>query len=1293
MKNHLLSSQPWKRLLLPALAAGSLLLPASLQATLPITGSGNLTVIFGSATYPTTTTSAAGALNITATSTNTVLGWTAFGDLGAAGGGTLVAGDLINYILPTTSSAVLNLITGAASTTLQGATLASNGKILILNPNGVAINTGTTVNAAAFYASSVPETLAYFESNGALQVFSGTAPATATANGVTVQTGVQLSTIGGSGTIGLAGNSVSIAGGNNIVGNLYVETQGGAVTLASSAGGLSVGSASAGGALTVISNGGAINLAQASNTTIFGAATISSIGTTNGAVSDTTGFLFSATTAGTLSTINAGTGATAGTVTFNNDGVTGAIDVASIGVNGQTVALVDNVAGDALALGTSTIQGTLTASANGAINNTGAVAATGAISLTSGAKSINFSTTGNVSFTNVSAITGSQSITITGTGSLSFSGTLSSPTISVTTTGGTYTDLGLTAATKATISASGNVSLGTEGGTGTLAVTSGNTILQTGAITATKSTFTAPTITLLNAGNNISSIALVGGGGSTGVQVLDAAAGGLTVATGTNVTGATTISNTTGNITLGAVAADTLSFGSTLGLTVAGASTINTLNTLNVSVAGAVSLTTGGGAATLGVNSASNLSSFGQVSATTGGGALTINEGATTNLGTITTGAGSLTVNALGAIVNTGGLVVNVGGGATFSAGTATGPLTIQIGAVASAANAIIPGTITLANGSAVSIWDKPGAAVTVSTSAVTNPVIASEALWITDGNALTVNNAGSGSFGAISLNISGAGAGAIAVNDAGAATATNLTVTNVVDTATSTNTIGISTPGTLTLGSGISVLGSGVVTLASTAGTVTDTASSPIYIVPAVSITGNKGIAVNNNTANSLGAVSLTATTGSIAYTEGGTVNLAALTASGTSGTVSISSVTGSVTQFATGAAISIPAGFTASFSAPTGAVQLSGVANTINKADAISITAGGTATAGFASGGDVVGVSSLNNNGATGTLLGNVSIPLEAFTVASTGGSITQATGTSIFEFGAASFTTAGTGVITLANSGNNFGGLTLATANQAAKVTETGTSNYISVTLGTGALTAVSNANIIEGTGSTGIFTGAGTSFTTSTGSITVTNALNNFGNVGVQLVASGNAALTDANPTGTILADQTNVAGNLTVTNNQVGGYIKDAGSSSTITVGGTFAALGKTTGAGFVQFVGAASTFGAVEVQAGTSASSLLDNGPLAMAPGSAIGAGGSLTLTSAGNITTIGTGGSTFGGNLELVASGSIVVSNPLFVTGVLTVDAISGPTNLSFLSLVANLNSHAPVNLGNASNYTGPSP
>ena len=255
------------------------------------------------------------------------------------------------------------------------------------------------------------------------------------------------------------------------------------------------------------------------------------------------------------------------------------------------------------------------------------------------------------------------------------------------------------------------------------------------------------------------------------------------------------------------------------------------------------------------------------------------------------------------------------------------------------------------------------------------------------------------------------------------------------------------------------------------------------------------------------------------------------------------------------------------------------------------------------------------------------------------------------------------------------------------------ESGTNNYSFVNAGTaGTLTATDDlANIIEsGSGAgTGIFA-AGATFTASAGSVTLTNALNNFGGVAVQIVSSGNSSITDVNAV-TTLADGTVVGGNLTVTNTNANGVIKDGGSSSTITVTGLFAALAATGGTGDLVFTGSNSTFGSIELQAGSGASQLLDNASLILAPSSHVV--GATSLTSAGNITTSGTGGSSFGSSLALIASGSIVISNPINVSAGLTVDAITGPTNLSFLSKTANLNGVSVVNAGNTSNYTGPSP
>src|ERR1035438_2333691 len=262
-----------------------------------------------------------------------------------------------------------------------------------------------------------------------------------------------------------------------------------------------------------------------------------------------------------------------------------------------------------------------------------------------------------------------------------------------------------------------------------------------------------------------------------------------------------------------------------------------------------------------------------------------------------------------------------------------------------------------------------------------------------------------------------------------------SLLLTNAINTGTGTVTV-TATTGSLTLGSGVTLLSTGNVSLAATAGTVTDTAASPVAIAGNVAISGTS-IAVNNNTANSMGAVSLTSS-GAIAYTEGQTVNIGLISATSTAAAaVNIQSVSGNIIQTGT---ITIPAAYTAAnFSAPTGAVTLTNVGNAIASAVPVGITANGAGS---------TGNTSLTNSNSL--LLGNVQVVGGTFTVTTvpgaSAGSITQATGTSIFEYGAASFNTKG-GAVTLFNSGNNFGGLTINPTNTAAaganvKVRETGT-----------------------------------------------------------------------------------------------------------------------------------------------------------------------------------------------------------------------------------------------------------
>ena len=1288
MNTLLISGLKQRSLIVSALlASASLALPLTLHATLPNTGASNLTVVSGSATYPTLANGTTGTLTISSGSTTAVLGWGNFSD-GSAAGGSLAVGDTINFAIPSGSS-ILNQVSGGFATTLNGA-ITSSGKVFIVNPAGVTIGATASVNAGGFYVSTVPETNAYFNLNGTLQAFSATPPATSTSGMVVVNAGAQLSTaaVGGNGTIGLAGSTVTVAGlSTTVAGNLYIETQapGAAsttVTLASTAAATTIGTAGVGGNLTIVTNGGSVNLANAANVTITGAASITTTGGSfNGAVTDSSGMLFSAAATGTASTIKSGNGA--GTVLFGNNGGSGSADFASLSLTSGSTTLVDSTA-NTLTLGASTVSGTLAAtSAGGSITTTGAVTATGNVSLTANTagKSVTFTSTGNVSFGAISSTGAGNSVTITGTGNLSFT-SVTSPTVSITTTGGTYLDsAGIAATTKATISATGNASLNAEN-TPLLSVTSGGTILQTAPITAAAATFNAPTITLTNGGNAITSVELLGGSGSGATPVnLISGVPTLTIANGTNVSGGASISDATGVVALGALSTDTLAFGSTLTLVGGNGATAITTIAGNFNVTGALTADSTNSAITLGAASTTN-SGFGQISGISGTGAFTINSSKTVNLGTLTT-TGGLTVNANGSILNTGNLVVTASGGVTLTAGTSGTPGSIQLGATGGANNAVIPGTITVNTASGFTLWDTPGATVTVATGTNALP---SATIAVAGGSNLVVDANTSGkALAALSYTLAG-GNGNATVTDAG-----SLLLSNATNVGTGTTTVTVNgNASTLTFGTGVALAGTGAASF-STTGTgtlIADSAASPVSIAGPVSFSG-ANIAVNNNLTNSFGNLTLTSA-GSVAVTEGPAVNLGNVTLSGTSGTLSVTSVTGNIAQVAA-TTITIPTGYTAAnFSAPAGGIALNTAAgNAINGTVPIGLSAG-------------TGAVNVLNNGAV--LLGNVQAPLGTFTISTlaSGGGISQAAGTSLFEYGTATLTTQG-GAITLANSGNNFGGISVdatngggAAAGANVSIREAGTNHYIIVKTGSaGNFTAVDDtSSIIQDSGAgTGLFIGGATSLTAANGTITLGNVLNNFNAGGIQVATGtslGNASITDVNPL-TVIATGTNVGGNLTVTNLGTNGVVRDSGAAASVKVTGNFDVLAPTAGTGFVQFTGSSDSFGGLQITAGLGTTNILDNSSLVLLAGTNVAGGAA--LTSSGNITTSAVGTTTFGSSLTLVATGKIVITNRINVAAGLTVDSLSGPTDLSLLSLAGNLGGIAVVNLGNATNYFGPAP
>jgi len=434
---------------------------------------------------------------------------------------------------------------------------------------------------------------------------------------------------------------------------------------------------------------------------------------------------------------------------------------------------------------------------------------------------------------------------------------------------------------------------------------------------------------------------------------------------------------------------------------------------------------------------------------------------------------------------------------------------------------------------------------------------------------------------------------------------------------------------------------------------------------------------------------------TANITYTEGGSANLNVVQVNATAnalvpaGSLTVVSTGGDIIQTPLTGSISVPATGTGtntvSFSSSKGAVALlnPAVANAI--APVISLSAVGNSTVAQAA----------------NISLGNVAVSGGTLSVDGSTGvntTIAQATGSTIKSFGNSTFQTRA-GAITLTNSGNNFGGLTLtsnvgvgAAAGADVAITEAGTLNLVSVNTGTaGKLSATSEKAAIIQSGTLPVVVGGATSLTAADAGVNLTSSTtNNFGGSTVLVTTVGNVSIADSNAT-TILNGASTVGGSLSLRNTAGAGTIKD--SPGTLTVSGNVLFDTSTAGniTGTVSIGSSTASLGGIQFRSG--AVTIVENATLTLLAGSV--ASGAVSLTSSGNIVTSGSGGGTFQNKLDLNASGSITVTNPIFVNGAagagLTFRAL-GAVDLSALSLAGNLNSIAPTNLG-ASSYKAPTP
>ncbi|WP_162875527.1 MBG domain-containing protein [Sphingomonas crusticola] len=88
---------------------------------------------------------AGNAMTITQTSNRAVINWQDF---------SIAAGNRVDILQPGANAALLNRVTGSATSTIAGQ-LSANGQVYLVNPNGILISKSGSVNAAGFVASTL----------------------------------------------------------------------------------------------------------------------------------------------------------------------------------------------------------------------------------------------------------------------------------------------------------------------------------------------------------------------------------------------------------------------------------------------------------------------------------------------------------------------------------------------------------------------------------------------------------------------------------------------------------------------------------------------------------------------------------------------------------------------------------------------------------------------------------------------------------------------------------------------------------------------------------------------------------------------------------------------------------------------------------------------------------------------------------------------------------------------------------------------------------------------------------
>ncbi len=150
-----------------------------------------------------------GNMLITQTTQNVAINWQSFG---------IKAGESVRFVQPTSSSVALNRVVGADPSNILGS-LSSNGKVFLVNPNGILFGKSASVNVGGLVASTLALTDADFMANN--YKFSGAGAGTVVNQGtISAADGGYVALLGASvsnqGVIAANLGKVALAAGNAI---------------------------------------------------------------------------------------------------------------------------------------------------------------------------------------------------------------------------------------------------------------------------------------------------------------------------------------------------------------------------------------------------------------------------------------------------------------------------------------------------------------------------------------------------------------------------------------------------------------------------------------------------------------------------------------------------------------------------------------------------------------------------------------------------------------------------------------------------------------------------------------------------------------------------------------------------------------------------------------------------------------------------------------------------------------------------------------------------------------------